>query len=238
MNLPLVNTFVSAYEAWETRSPTREEMLANRRPDGIKVSMFAKVSSATEAATYIAKVGEDNGLSSHIQTALKRSAEYRAWQSAMPPRTPKAIARYQKDYEKSDLSAVSKEIETYGVTLSVGQRLYHGGRWWGGDSQITTRPLSTSLCPQVALRNVEWGAKAYDAGRIDLFVLRIASSTNKVFVFKRRGTSLGHESEVLITSGARLTLVNQTLVRSEYPAAKWNAPNKEIPIFVLEMEVS
>ncbi|MER9338080.1 hypothetical protein NKJ06_29645 [Mesorhizobium sp. M0293] len=53
MNLPLVNTFLPTYEAWETRPATKEEMLANGRPDEIKVAMIASVSSATEAATHI-----------------------------------------------------------------------------------------------------------------------------------------------------------------------------------------
>ncbi|MER9336771.1 hypothetical protein NKJ06_22695 [Mesorhizobium sp. M0293] len=183
-------------------------------------------------------MGQDNGLGNHIQAALGKSAEYKVWQRAMPSKTPKAIARYQKDYETSDLSAVSNEINAYGATLSVGQCLFHGGLWRSGDSQIITRPLSTSLCPQVAMRNVEWTAKAYDAGRIDLLVLRIASPTHKVFVFKRRGTSLGHESEVLIASGARLTLTGETLVRSDYSVGKYNSPNKDIPVYVLKVDVS
>lgn len=237
-SLPTVDTFNPPYEAWETRPPTLEEVRETGRIDEIRVSMAARVSDATDAAIYIANISADNGLSHHIQSALQQSAEYKTWRKAMPSKTPRAIARYQKDYETSDLAAVSEEIDRCGATLDVGQRLFHGGLWRGEESQVITRPLSTSLCPQVALRNVEWKGKAYDAGRIDLFVLRIASLTNKVFVFKRRGTSLGHESEVLIGSGARLTRRSETRVRSDYPVARYGSPDKDIPIYVLEIDVS
>lgn len=238
VNLPLVDAFTPSYEVWETRLATSEEMIANRSPEPIKVRLLESICNAHTAAVYMAKIAVDNGLGNHIQTALSKSHSYKSWHSVMPSKTPSEIARYQKDYQKSDFSAVSKEIDQNGSLLSHGQCLFHGGLWRGGSSLATTRPLSTSLCPQVALRNAEYKAKAYDADRLDLFVLRIANPTTKAFVFKRKGTSLGHESEVLLASGAHLTLKTETLVRSNYPAARYQHPDKEIPIYVLEVELS
>jgi hypothetical protein len=204
VNLPLVDPFIPAYEAWETRPATLEEMSANGSPGHIKVAMIARIADAPAAANYMARVAVDNGLSNHIQTALSKNPAYKSWQSAMPTTTPPEISRYQKDYQKSDFPAVSKEINQNGNSLSPGQYLFHGGLWPGGSSLVTTRPLSTSLCPQVALRNAEHEAKAYDAGRLDLLVLHASNATTKAFVFKRKGTKLGHESEVLLPSGAHL----------------------------------
>lgn len=238
MNLPLVNTFEPPYCSWETRPATLEEMIANGGPGDIKVKMLARISNALEAADYMARVAHDNGFSNHIQTALSNSQAYKAWQSAMPSITPAEISRYQKDFQRSDLSAVSREIDQNGSTLSPGQCLFHGGLWPGGRCLITQRPLSTSLCPQVALRNADYKAKAYDAGRIDLFVLRANNPKTKAFVFKRKGTKLGHESEVLLASGAILTLKTETLICCTYPAEKVGHPGKKIPIYVLEVEVS
>lgn len=238
MNLPLVDTFEPPYELWETRTATLEEMIANGGPGDIKVNMVARISDAREAAEYIANVALDNRFGNHIQTALSNSQAYKAWLSAMPSRTPAELSRYQKDFPRSDLSAASQEIDQNGSTLSPGQCLFHGGLWPGGRCLITQRPLSTSLCPQVALRNAEHNAKAYDAGRLDLFVLRANNPKTKAFVFKRKGTNLGHESEVLLASGAILTLKAETLIRCTYLAAKVDHPKKEIPIYVLEVEVS
>lgn len=236
--LPVVDTFIPAYEVWETRPATLEEIIANGGPGDVKVALKERIADARAAADYMARVGVDNGLSNHIQTALSESPAYKTWQNAMPSSTPAEISRYQKDYQKSDCSTVSSEIEQNGSTLSPGQCLFHGGLWPGGSSFATPRPLSTSLCPQVALRNAEYTGKAYDAGRLDLFVLRATNSTTKAFVFKRKGTKLGHESEVLLASGARLTLKAETRIRSDYPAAKYLQPHKELPIYVLEVEVS
>ncbi len=229
-----------AYEVWETRPATLDEMIANGSSGDVKVAVIESIADAPAAARHIARVAQDNGLSNHIQTALSKSPAYKAWLRAMPSTTPAQISRYQKEYEKSDLSAVSKEIEQSGSFLSDGQCLFHGGLWppCGSNIFVTTRPLSTSLCPQVALRNAEYKAKAYDAGRLDLFVLRAANLRTKAYVFKRKGTKLGHESEVLVATGACLTLKAATFIRSDYPAAKWGRPNKEIPIYALEAEFS
>lgn len=238
VNLPLVDTFTPAYEAWETRPATVDEMIANGHPGDIKVGLLARIADAHAAADYMAGVAVDNGLSNHIRSVLSESSAYKAWQSAMPSKTPTEISRYQKDYQKCDLSAASEEIDKYGCPLNAGQCLFHGGLWLGGNSLITSRPLSTSLCPQVALRNAEFRAKAYDAGRLDLFVLRVINPTTKAFVFKRKGTKLGHESEVLLASGACLTLKSESLIRSDYRSGKYNHPDKEIPIYVLDVDVS
>lgn len=213
-------------------------MIANGHPGHIKVAMMAKIADARAAADYMARVAVDNGLSNHIQTALSENSAYKAWQSAMPSKTPTEISRYQKDYQKSDLLAVSTEIDRYGRPLSPEQCLFHGGLWPGGGSFVTSRPLSTSLCPQAALRNAEYKAKAYDAGRLDLFVLRAINPTTKAFVFKRTGTKLGHESEILLESGLNLTLKSEILIRSNYRSGKCGHPDKEIPIYVLDVDVS
>ena len=238
IHLPLVETFTKPYEAWRTRPPTKEEMMVNRSPTHIKEELIARISDSRTAAVYMADVRVDNALRSHVQNALEESPEYRAWQNAMPSKTPAAISLYQKDIKNSCMDAVSEEIQHYGSHLALGQCLFHGGFWAGGRYQVTSRPLSTSLCPQVALRNAEFNAKAYDAGRLDLIVLRISSPAPQGFVFKRKGTKLGHESEVLLPSGVRLKLVAETLVRSDYPAAKYGHNEKAIPVYVLDVEAS
>ncbi|MCY1286774.1 hypothetical protein D9M70_357510 [compost metagenome] len=156
----------------------------------------------------------------------------------MPSTTPAEISRYQKSYQNSDFAAVSKEIDENGSPLSPGQSLFHGGLWTGSDSVVTSRPLSTSLCPQVAMRNAEHQGKAHDAGRIDLLLLKVVSPNTNTFVFRRKGTNLGHESEVLFAAGAQLVVKSRNLVRQDHPVGKAGFPNKLVPVYVLEVEVS
>ena len=239
--LPIVDAFTKSYEAWKTRTPTTEEIVKNQSFANIKEELIACVTDARSAADYMLKVQVDNILGNHVETALQQSGEYKFWQKAMPSKTPTAISKYQKDLKSINLAEVSNEIVEHGSYLTLGQTMFHGGLWLGGSVGsvvVTSRPLSTSLCPQVALRNAEFNAKAYDADRLDLLVLRVAGPEVKAFVFKRNGTKLGHESEILLSSGVTLKLMAETLVRSDYPATKCNHPAKAISVYVLEVDVS
>jgi len=239
MSLPLVNTFVSPYEKWETRRPTLEEMLASGNLHmSIRVRLEATVTNAHDAATYIGRVGADNGLGNFINGALDNSLAYKHWRQAMPSKTPDALSRYQRSYPHCDFAQVSAEIERIGQVLSEGQCLFHAGLWPDGARLITDRPLSTSFCPQVALRNADHLGKGYDAGHIDLFVLRATSPSTNVFAYKRKGTNLGHENEVLFAAGANLTLVSAEVANTDYPAGKYGFPNKRISVRILAVDIS
>lgn len=236
--LPPVDPFAQPYEVWETRPATTHEMMAQGSMADINVRVLERVGDAVAAAAYVVRVHSDNGLGRHVSEALDNSKELKAWRNAMPSRTPPAIAMYQKSLPDSDMAAVSQEIEQYGALMSPGQCLYHGGLWQGGTELVTDRPLSTSLCPQVALRNAEFKAKAYDAGQIDLLVLRVTDPQTKAFAFRRKGSSLGHENEVLFGAGASLQRISEVRVRDDYPVGKWAHPDKEIPAYVLEIAIS
>lgn len=239
MNLPWVDTFSPPYEAWETRNPTVEEMVAAGTPHlRINVRLIASVSNADDAAKYIAAVGADNGLGNFIDAALDRSPAYASWRKVMPSSTPPELARYQKSYPHCDFDMVSQEIDAVGHALSEEQCLFHAGLWPGGQHLITDRPLSTSFCPQVALRNADHLGKGYDAGRIDLFVLRAVDPKTKVFAYKRKGTNLGHENEVVFAAGAALTLRSTDVINTDYPAGKYGFPDKRITVRVLAIDIS
>jgi len=239
VTLPLVDVFCPPYEKWEVRSPTIEEARASGNfHQQIKVRLKATIANAIDAAIYMGGVGADNGLSGFIDDALDNSVAYDIWRKAMPSKTPDALSRYQKFYPRCDFAKVSAEINALGHVLSEGQYLFHGGLWTGGGRLITDRPLSTSFCPQVALRNAEHSGKAYDAGRIDLLVLRAVCPMTRVFAYKRKGTNLGHENEVLFAEGARLTVVKNVVVNDGYLAWKWGEPDKRISVRLLTVEVS
>ncbi|WP_417490352.1 hypothetical protein [Maricaulis sp.] len=238
MILPLVDPFTPPYEEWATRPATLEEMIANKSPFDIKTGLKHCIDNAQAAAEYVVNAPSDNGLSNHIQDVLDNSRSYKAWQDEMPKSTPMAISCYQKEYYNCDYSLVSDEICEHGRYIEVGQYLFHGGCWKAFSDGVTTRPLSTSLCPQVALMNALYGAKAYDAGQLDLIVLRVAEPTTKAFVFKRKGTKNGHEIEVLLAPGACLTLKSKKLVRKDFSATKCDQPDKSIPAYVINVDVS
>lgn len=245
MNLPLVDVFVFPYEVWSKRDPTEKEMMEHLRKTGqmihyINDKLIARISNALEAANHISSIRVDNGLTYFINDALDKDSYFKTWRSCMPSKTPKELINYQQNYPLNDFTRTDQEIKNIGQTISERQYLFHGGLWPGGDSFEfkTQRPLSTSFCPQVALRNAEHRGKAYDDNQIDLLVLRATSPQTNVFSFRRAGTRMGHENEILFASGAKLTLLSRTLIRENYPVSKWGFPDKTIDIYVLEVNIT
>lgn len=196
------------------------------------------INTALEAANHIAVHYPDNGLGNYVCNVLDASADYKAWINAMPRCKPKAIATYQSNYDKRDDAAVNRDILTFGDTLDAGQILFHGGHWTGGTGTIViSRPLSTTFNPNVAFVNALWKAKAYDAGRLDLIVLKTATAATKAYVFNRRG-NLSHEREILLPANTTLKFVRETCQQTAFNVTKVNRPNKTIPVYVVEVEVS
>ena len=240
MKLPLVDTFSPPCEIWETRDPTFDEMLAAGNVHlRIPIRLEASISNAYDAATHMAKVSADNRLGNFIDDALDSSVAYKSWRQSMPSKTPDELSRYQKRYPHCNFEQVSAEIEAVGHVLSEGQCLFHAGLWpTNGNRLLTDRPLSTSFCPQVALRNADHKGKGYDAGRIDLFVLRVTNPKTKAFAYRRKGTNLGHENEVVFAAGAELFLRSAVPVNTNYPAGKYGFPDKRILVRFLEIDIS
>ena len=236
MHLPFVNQFNPAYDARKTRQKTYDEVMASGLPfELVKIGPEKLIGNAKDAAFHMATEYADNGLENHIDRILASSLEYAAWKSQMPTKTPSELRRYQTEYPKYSLQAVSDELETFGVALSEGQSLFHAGLWTSGDRFVTDRLLSTSLCPQVALRNVDHNAKAFDAGRVDLLVIHVSEPRTKCFAFTNKNTSHGHEKEVVFAPGAELMRVSEEYV-GIYPTGK-NYEKKDVPIYVIEVDI-
>ncbi len=245
MILPLVNVFSSPYKAWNTRSATHAELQEHYGNCGeilfsVNDSLKALITSHRDAANYMANHGGDNGLESFVDSYLDRCKSYKSFRDAMPSKTPVALSEYQKKYPNYSVQKVDEEINMIGHTLSEGQVLFHGGLWADDNKdEITlTKPFSTSLCSQVALRNAEWRGKAFDAGRIDLFVLRAIYPRTNVFAFRRKGTNMGNEKEVLFASEAKLVLRNRSLIRSDYSVTNHNHKSKHVPIYIIDVDIS
>ena len=245
----VVNVFATPYEHWSKRDATAEEMLdlVNNRGRSliealqINDKLIEVVSTHTEAAARMLRERADNGLESHIDRALDASVEYQDLRDLMPHDVPEALSSYQGEFSENDWASADKAIKAHGVELAEGQFLFHGGRWASGTPVFTTsRPFSTSFCPQVALRNAEWRGKAYDAGRIDLMVVCVTQPKTKAYAYSREGNH-GNEKEVVFASGAQLTLLRETHV-ADIPVSKltsgFQRQEKVVPAYVVEVELS
>jgi hypothetical protein len=199
------------------------------------------VSTHAEAATRMLRQRADNGLEGHIDRALDASTEYRDLRDLMPPNEPEALSSYQGEFSEHTWAMADEAIKAHGVEMAEGQFLFHGGCWASESTIFTTsRPLSTSFCPQVALRNAEWRGKAYDAGRVDLMVVCVRQPKTKAYAYSREGNH-GNEKEVVFASGAQLTRVRETHV-ADIPVLKVTSgiqmEEKVVPAYLVEVEIS
>lgn len=249
-SLPIVDVFETPYEIWTYRNATLDEGIQHLQEYGrpifqVRDKLEKSISNAYEAAVHMALIGADNALEDHINKALNSSSNFKIWRQTMPSKTPIQLTNYQRKHIFDN--SVVQEINKIDCILSDGQFLFHGGCWMGensiGTEYITSSPFSTSFCPQVALRNAEWGGKAYDAGVIDLLVLKVTQPDTRVFSYKIKGTDKGNEKEVLFSSDAKLKLISSKTIRCDYKVRKV-IPNstrcveKEVCINVKLVEIS
>lgn len=245
----VVNVFATPYEDWSKRDATTEEILDLVNNKGLSMiealqvndKLIKVVLTHTEAATHMLRQRVDNCLECHVNRALDSSPDYRTLRDLMPQNVPEALSSYQGEFSEHDSAMADEAIKVHGVEIVEGQFLFHGGHWASDASTVTTsRPFSTSFCPQVALRNAEWRGKAYDAGRIDLMVVRVTQPKTKAYAYGREGNH-GNEKEVVFASGAKLTRVRETHI-ADIPVSKVTADlrteKKVVPAYVLEVEIS
>jgi len=252
ISLPIVRPFEKPYDAWTFRDATDDEMSASMKAGEfsvlsmtVKDVLRARVANESQAAEYMAMRGVDgvdNALESHINHALDIDPHFQNWLRAMPDVTPSALEDYQLEFPLDNYVPVDLAIRRHGAFLSAGQILFHGGDLGdmpNGDL-ITARPLSATFCPQVALREAEWSGKAYESGRICLYLLRICFANTEAFVFNPKASDKGNEKEVLLASGTRLSLRSARIVRDDYRvhrAVGMHTEAKTAPFYICEVDV-
>ncbi|MQA19322.1 hypothetical protein [Rugamonas rivuli] len=245
----VIDVFEKPYEVWSRRKTTVEEALELVKTQGLSIlealepkdKLLEIVATHHEAAHRMLRVRADNGLEFHIDRALDESPAFRHLQGLMPQDVPQPLSEYQCSYPEYDKEMVDSAINTHGVKVAQGQFLFHGGEWGvTGDTLTTSKPFSTSFCPQVALRNAEWRGKAFDAGRVDLMVVRVAQPATNTYVYSREGEH-GNEKEIVFASGAKLERVRETYV-TDITAYKMHAnltqEEKVVPAYLVEVEIS
>ncbi|BDU37348.1 hypothetical protein [Vibrio nigripulchritudo] len=243
MKLPLVSPFIVPYEVWLTREPTWDERRTSLATTGrscgqIKVSRVAVIKSEIEAANRICNVKYDPSLRQHVNTQLDSLASYKAWMQATNWECPDSLITYQQNYPNYDIAVVEDDIKSFGLVLSEGQVLFHAGAWPAGQTTFqTTEPFSTSFCPEAAFRNAEHKAKAYNAGKLDLLVITVKSTSANVFPYPRVG-QFAHENEVLFSSGITLTKVNSSTVDTNFRVIKDEYSDKYVAVSVVEVELT
>lgn len=185
-----------------------ESMMLGSVPESLLTTIKSSEEAARALFTY-AYDGAGSRINRHIDMFLEDSRQYQSWQSAMPIQTPPAIRRYQKEYPLSAYTEVDEAINHHGVVMPVGQKLFHGGVLLNRQMKfLSSRPFSTSLCPNRAYANSLHTGKAFNSGVLSLYVITVKSDRAKAFVYAKSDPELGYELEVLFQSGTNIQIEN------------------------------
>ena len=205
-----------------------------------KGSKFKVGNNVCAAGYFFLFQGEQTALDYYMKGQLNAQKQTSNWTS-IPNTIPPALLTYQQNYTSANLAAVDKEINSLDFQLSPGQYLYHGGNLFPpGVTQITTtRPLSTSFSPVVAFLEAVNLSKAYNAGVINIYAIKVVNNSFKVFYFPPV-TPLAHEDEVLFASGVCLRVVNNHSIAPKHvglwPVGNSSGNMKNVPVNVIEVE--
>ena len=123
-----------------------------------------------------------------IERIIESSPIYDNAINAMNGAFPSSIRGYAVSYGSQNLNQTDADINRVGQLMTPGQVLFHGGvnLYDEGARFITTRPFSTTLAPSIAIMQVHYKSKAYNGGRMVLYVLSVADNSNtKAFVYPK-----------------------------------------------------
>jgi hypothetical protein len=243
--LKVVNPFLIPFEEWERRRPTHEELLSFYKQHqhfamgDVKTRRLAVIDDPYAAAVYQVQHGATD-IESHIDDFLETDKNFAEWRRSMPTAIPKILSNYQLRHQSgNDYPEVSSIINDVGVCLPEGQYVYHGGLLSRcGANFFTTRPLSTSLCPQIGVRLAEKQFNALNAGCLQLTLLKVKDPKTKAYIFKNKNTNQGHEKEIVFAAGAQIYLRGSHLVTMKYRVCTPSGGTKNIPGYVIVGEIS
>jgi hypothetical protein len=242
--MPVVDVFTPPFVIREYREATYADRLASLRNSEFTIEagkIIKVIDHAYEAALHMAEFGAANDLENHINAALSDSSEFKALIDQMPAEVPDALNSYRSAHRSSNMDQVDRQIDHAGILMGEGQNLFHGGAWIGAnaDAYETSRPLSTSFCPQVALRNAAHRGKAYRLGRIDLVVLTVKAPVTKAFVFNPEDEHhQAHEKEVLFASGATLTRLSSERTGFDLTVLSEDGEHRhDVPVYIITANI-
>ncbi|WP_324029151.1 hypothetical protein GC087_19940 [Pantoea sp. JZ2] len=249
MTLNVVNPFLHPLHLWTYRQTTQQEQVSLFQKHGYIIQnvpdrLVGTISDMYQAANYIALNHVSVEVSNHITEALKTDFNFKIWRNSMPGKTPQNLINYQNSYPPTDINLASHEVSQHGVILPDDQIVFHGGIWpinnCGFDESTikTTRVLSTTLCPEIAISNSNHNGKAEAQGRVDLVVIKLKNVKTKAFVFNPFRGQKKHEKEVLFNSGATLKFLSRQFICNTYPVGRDMFNLKRIPVYIINAELS
>jgi len=210
----LVDLFERPFQQTKLRDATYGERAANLAAGqhisialSMEVPYGQEIRNSVDAAMWAATHHGSDALCNRLADRLSTSLGYKRLRSSMPKTTPAPIRDYRHRGASSRTAGFLDAVEKNASPLAPGQVLFHGGAWepLATPTQLQF-PLSTSFCPEMALRNAAWAGKAWASGYVNLLHIRVTSHNVRGFVCSLRSTK-GHENEVILAQRTLLIAV-------------------------------
>ena len=151
--------------------------------------------------------GVDNTLPSLLDSKLTQFTAYDSAVAMTPPMEElPGIGRYRSEHDRLNSRnnlALNKdaniELMNFGRLLPPGQVLFHGGPWcWSETTGTFDRPLSTTLCAQVA--RLHAGYHVTTPAEVWIITVLPRANTRALVLDRKSEHFLAHEVETLVQS--------------------------------------
>ncbi len=129
--------------------------------------------------------------------------------------TPKLLKDYQSEPENSNFEKINIEVNRFGKEIRAGIQILHGG-YLDKKSFVTTRPLSTTINPQVVFREAERNFLKKTSYDIYINIITVENPCPKAFCFDSENGDFCHEHEILFESGLKLEKISIEKIFDKY----------------------
>jgi hypothetical protein len=209
VNIPLINPYPMQQAP---HSPMRIQQQEYALNNGMHVNPLPELVSVFTPKEHVVCALHNFGsniLPTLIKDKLANLEAYKDVLNSMPNLSAVVgLKNYRQKHPKHDETKVLGELKKFGLFLTSGQAVFHGGVFPKDtnniplNSFVTDRPLSTSLCAQVASVH-----SLYHKPN-NIWLIRIANNSKvKAFVYSNDSRQThGHETEVLIEGGTPVKL--------------------------------
>jgi hypothetical protein len=120
-----------------------------------------------------------------------------------------SINQYRNIQQRANLQNVDVEIKGFGSVLPAGQTIFHGGSLSINKPFITSKPLSLTYCPEIALWHADNDLLPERNPNPVVWILKVDHDFDKkAVIFKKGGSNMANEFEVLIESGVTICPVS------------------------------
>lgn len=149
-----------------------------------------------------------SGVVNEFRRQLHVHPQLRQAKAAMPYLKDSApLKEYQRASGKFTADTLNTEVRHFGRFIAPGQVLFHGGSCRPSEvaTFVTNKPLSTSLCPQIAAWHAYNDLLPAPNPAPAIWILSAPYGNRKAVVYRKGGAGMEHEQEVLIEAGSTIS---------------------------------